>query len=122
MDLPEAASADDEPQRRFRVPRLEGAGERDPKVVVLVLDECEPPRLLASREPRLGPFSERDEVLEMPSPGLVPLARRAQSLEGVVPHDLEHREARLDGLALSEEALVHQSVEPIQHRAVHAAD
>src|SRR5262249_62284573 len=61
-------------------------------------------------------------MLEMPPAKLVALAGCVQPVECVVTDDLEHDEARLDTLALSEQALVPEPDEPVEDGAADPAD
>src|SRR4051794_27180773 len=111
VDLPETAYADDEAQCRLGVFCLEGVCEGGAQIVMFVLHADEPLGLIAARQAGFGFLRECHEVVEMPAAGLVVLAERAQSLEGVVADELQQGEAGLVRLALRQETLVDESCE-----------
>ena len=88
---------------------------------MLALDARQPNSLIAACQAELRLVGERHKVLEVSAASLVVLAGRAQSLEGIVAHELQQGEARFVRLALRHEALVDERREPFQDGAPHSA-
>src|SRR5204862_6636758 len=106
--LPEPPDSDTEAQRPLGLPGLERERHRSPQVAVLCVVALVPVPLVRPVELRLGRLREVEEVVEMAPTERVLLAALGKLLRRVFAHRVQHREPRLRGAALANEALVDQ--------------